>query len=71
MFPMIIENYTKNNVKQKHTPICKAFFFFFLSFSMLKIYFNYLIVYERSKNPWATCLNFVNLGDRIIFLLCK
>jgi len=45
---MIIENYTKNNVKEKkylHMQIL------FLSFPRLKMYFNYLTASERSKNP--------------------
>ena len=64
---MIIEKYTKNSMKQ-NSPVCKTYF---LSFTRLKMYFNYLTVCEMSKNLWATSLNFVNLGDKILFLLCK
>jgi hypothetical protein len=57
-----------NNMKEQKYFINKAYFLFF---SKLNMYFNYLTVCEMSKNSWETGLNFVNLGGRIIFLLCK
>jgi hypothetical protein len=67
--PYCNRNYTKNSVKQKKKPSYISLFF--LSFPRSKMHFNYLTVCEMSKNLWATCLNSVSLGDRIIFLLCK
>jgi hypothetical protein len=63
----IIENYTKNSVKEQKYP----HMLIFLSFPRLKIYFNYLTVCKKLKNPWVTGLNFVNLRGGIIFLLCE
>jgi len=55
---MIIENYMKNSMKEKQILLCMQAYF--LSFSRLKMYFNYLIVCERLENPWITGHNFVN-----------
>jgi hypothetical protein len=65
---MIIEKYTKKQCeKTKILPYAKLF----LSFPRLKTYFNYLTICEMLKNSWATSFNCVNLGGKIIFLLCK
>ena len=55
---MIIENYTKNKVKEQKYCYKQSLFF---SFPRLKMYFNYLTVCEMSKKPQAIGLNFINL----------
>jgi len=58
MSSMIIKNYIKNSVKEQKYSHMQSLF---LSFPMLKMYFNYLTVCERSKNFWATCINLLTL----------